>query len=40
MEQKTLEPVCSCGSILPLSLIDLLKKTAEEVKDERERETE
>jgi len=33
-EEGLLEPVWSCGPILPLSLIDLLEKTAEDVDEE------
>ena len=32
-EEGVLEPVWSCGSILPSSLVDLLEKTAEEMED-------
>ena len=32
-EEGVLEPVWSCGSILPPSLVDLLEKTAEEMED-------
>ena len=33
-----MEPVWSCGPILPPSLIDLLEKTTEEVEEEEEEE--
>ena len=32
-EEGVLEPVWSCGPILPPSLVDLLEKTAEEMED-------
>ena len=40
MEEGILEPVWSCGPILPLSLIDLLEKTAQEVAEDEEAEEE
>ena len=39
-EEGSLEPVWSCGPILPSSLIDLLEKTAEEVEESEEEEEE
>lgn len=37
-EEGTLEPVWSCGPVLPPSLIDLLEETAEEVEENEEEE--
>lgn len=39
-EEGILEPVWSCGPILPPSLIDLLQNTAEEVDEDEEEEEE
>ena len=35
-----LEPMWSCGPLLPPSLIDLLEKTAEELEEDEEEEVE
>ena len=39
-QEGVLEPVWSCGPILPISLIDLIEKTTEEIEDVEEEETE